>query len=147
MQACRLSSFHHVLGLSKIALPKHPLQILQLLGLKGLKTTSVSISMFAYACLGYRLAASHATRARSKTHLNINKPSILPRLLKITQSTLHTLPHHPRITRRFPGQRGQNLRQPSRRRRHVWKSLDERAKAQDSRVAREDEFVLLLGRR
>lgn len=67
-------------------------------------------------------------------------PSILPRLLEITQYALDTLPHHPRVTIRLISQRGQNPRDPRRRRRAIRKRLDQRPETQHRSVARADDL-------
>jgi hypothetical protein len=78
--------------LRKVTLPQHTLQILELLLLKRLQHVLVTVQSTRMYGVG-------------GTYLNINMPSILPRLLEIRKHSLNTLPHHPGITRRLPRQR------------------------------------------
>ena len=83
--------------LGEVALPQHALQILELFYLKSLFK---------------QLAKMSRTSRVTSTHLDINMPSILPRLLEVTQHSLDTLADHSRITSRTPCQSREDLRQP-----------------------------------
>lgn len=101
---------HSTFSLSEIALPQHSLQILNL---------------FRLECLYYELAKQIViTSYQNRTNLDINMPSILPRLLEITDNALGTLTHDACITRSLCRQCRQYTRYPLRWRTGVRKCLN-----------------------
>ena len=78
-------------------------------------------------------------------YLNINVPSILPRLLEIAQSSLDALADHSGVARRFARQGGEDFGQPLGWWGLVGEGLHQSAETEDCGVASEHKAVLLLG--